>query len=172
MPNRGYSTVLGLALAVTPLACAGAQRPVPESHCVVRQVADGDSFRCSDGRRVRLIGIDSPERDQGPFGNKAQQALLGILPPGSDVLLEYDLRPTDQYGRLLAYVWTGPILVNEALVRGGWAVLYTVPPNIKYAERFRQAQNEARAQGTGLWAERGFDCVPADFRRRKCVSSP
>jgi micrococcal nuclease len=139
---------------------------------VVLRVADGDSFRCSDGRRVRLIGIDSPEREQRPFGSKAQQALLGILPPGSGVILEYDVGLNDRYGRLLAYAWTGSTLVNEAMVRGGWAVLYTVPPNVKYAERFRRAQNEARARGTGLWAERGFDCAPADFRRRKCVSSP
>jgi micrococcal nuclease len=173
MPSRATAFVLRLALAAVPLACAGAQQPVQqEARCVVRQVADGDSFRCSDGRRVRLIGIDSPERDQRPFGSKAQKALLGILPPGSDVKLEHDLAPTDRYGRLLAYVWVGPTLVNEAMVRGGWALLYTVPPNVKYAERFGRAQNEARAQGTGLWAERGFDCAPADFRRGRCVSSP
>ena len=172
-PNRYAFALLSLALTADPLACARAQQPaLPEAHCVVRQVADGDSFRCSDGRRVRLIGIDSPERDQRPFGSKAQHALLSMLPPGSGVLLEHDVRLTDRYGRLLAYVWAGPTLVNEAMVRGGWAVLYTVPPNVKYAERFRQAQNEARAQGTGLWAERGFECAPADFRRGKCVSSP
>jgi len=173
MPNRSFFALMSLALAAVPPACASSQSPVrQESGCVVRQVVDGDTFRCRDGRKVRLIGIDSPERKQGPFGSKAQQALFRILPPGSGVLLEYDLRPTDQYGRLLAYAWAGSILVNEAMIQGGWAVLYTVPPNIKYAERFRQAQNEARAQGTGLWAERGFECAPADFRRGKCVSSP
>jgi micrococcal nuclease len=63
-------------------------------------------------------------------------------------------------------------LVNEAMLRGGWAVLYTVPPNIKYAERFERAQNEARARGTGLWSQNGFACLPKDFRRRTCVTSP
>lgn len=172
MPNRASSMLLSLALAAAPFASAGAQHPVQEAHCVVRRVADGDSFRCSDGRRVRLIGIDSPERDQRPFGSKAQQALLGILPPGSRVMLEYDVGLNDRYGRLLAYAWTGSTLVNEAMVRGGWAVLYTVPPNVKYAERFRRAQNEARTRGAGLWAERGFDCLPTDFRRRRCLSPP
>jgi len=173
MPHRASSTLLSLALAAVPLACAGAQHPVhQETHCVVRQVADGDSFRCSDGRRVRLIGIDSPEREQRPFGSKAQQALLRILPPGTEVKLEHDVALTDRYGRLLAYAWTGSTLVNEAMVRGGWAVLYTVPPNVKYAERFSQAQNEARTRAAGLWAERGFDCLPTDFRRRRCLSSP
>jgi micrococcal nuclease len=172
MPNRASSMLLRLALAAAPLASAGAQHPVQEAHCVVRQVADGDSFRCSDGRRVRLIGIDSPEREHRPFGSKAQQALLGILPPGSGVMLEYDVGLNDRYGRLLAYAWNGSTLVNEAMVRGGWAVLYTVPPNVKYAARFRRAQNEARTRGAGLWAERGFDCLPTDFRRRRCLSPP
>ena len=173
MPNRSFIALMSLALAAVPPACASSQSPVrQESGCVVRQVVDGDTFRCRDGRKVRLIGIDSPERKQGPFGSRAQQALLRMLPTGSQVQLEHDVTLTDRYGRLLAYVWAGPTLVNEAMVRDGWAVLYTVPPNVKYAERFSRAQNEARAQGTGLWAERGFECAPADFRRGKCVSSP
>jgi micrococcal nuclease len=167
---RQCALLLGLALATAPLACGSSQQQ--EERCVVLRVADGDSFRCSDGRRVRLIGIDSPEREHRPFGSKAQQALLGILPPGSGVMLEYDVGLNDRYGRLLAYAWAGSTLVNEAMVRGGWAVLYTVPPNIKYAERFRRAQNEARTRGAGLWAERGFDCLPTDFRRRRCLSPP
>lgn len=173
MTNRAFSTVLSLALATAPLACARAQQPaLPEAHCVVRQVVDGDTFHCRDGRRVRLIGVDSPERNQRPSGSKAQHALLDMLPPGSGVLLEHDVRLTDRYGRLLAYVWVGPTLVNEAMVRGGWAVLYTVPPNVKYAERFRRAQNEARTRGAGLWAQNGFACLPKDFRKRDCLSSP
>jgi len=173
MPNRFPFALVSLALAADPLSCASAQHPVQqETHCVVRQVADGDTFYCRDGRKVRLIGIDSPEREQRPFGSTAQQALIRMLPTGSGVRLEHDVTLTDQYGRLLAYVWLGPTLVNEAMVHGGWAVLYTVPPNVKYAERFSRAQNEARTRGAGLWAERGFDCLPTDFRRRRCLSPP
>jgi micrococcal nuclease len=58
------------------------------------------------------------------------------------------------------------------MVRDGWAVLYTVPPNVKYEERLRRAQNEARARGAGLWLDRGFDCLPVDFRRGECLSPP
>lgn len=78
----------------------------------------------------------------------------------------------DRFGRELAYVWNGTILVNEAMVRDGWAVIHTVPPNVKYAERLAQAQKEARARRTGLWSGRGFECLPNDFRQRRCVSSP
>ena len=125
------------------------------TECVVQGVSDGDSFRCKDGSRVRLIGVDSPERQQHPFGDQAQQALLEIMPAGSSVRLEPDVAPIDRYGRVLAYAWLGPTLVNEAMVQGGWAVLYTVPPNVKYADRLERAQKEARARGAGLWAGPG-----------------
>jgi micrococcal nuclease len=80
--------------------------------------------------------------------------------------------PTDRYGRVLAWVWIGGTLVNEAMVRRGWAGTYTVPPNVKYAQRLVRAQSEARASGAGLWARGGFDCPPRAFRRGECVSSP
>ena len=125
--------LLGLVLSADPLACASSRRGVQrQDGCIVRLVVDGDTFRCGDGRKVRLIGIDSPERGQRPFGSRAQQALLRMLPPGSGVRLEQDVTLTDRYGRLLAYAWVGSTLVNETMVRGGWAVLYTVPPNVKY----------------------------------------
>jgi micrococcal nuclease len=163
---------LVLVLAVKPLACAARQHETPQASCLVGRVADGDTFRCADGRRVRLIGIDSPESQQQPYGGRARDALLRLVPPGADVRLESDIAPTDRYGRVLAYVWVGPTLVNEAMVRNGWAVLYTVPPNVKYAERLSRAQNEARAHGAGLWSQRGFECLPDDFRRKRCVSPP
>ena len=165
-----HVSLIILILTFTAIACAASQQPIAD--CVVQRVSDGDSFRCRDGRRVRLIGIDSPEQQQHPFGLQAQEALHRIIPPGTAVRLERDAAPADRFGRVLAYVWVGSTLVNEALVRGGWAVLYTVPPNVKYAGRLSDAQNEARVRGAGLWARSGFACSPADFRRGKCVSSP
>jgi micrococcal nuclease len=84
--------------------------------------------------------------------------------------LETDVAARDRYGRELAYAWVKSVLINEALVQEGWAVQYTVPPNVKYADRFGRAQKEARAQGRGLWSGRAFDCVPAEFRRGRCLS--
>jgi micrococcal nuclease len=164
--------LFSLTLSAEPFAGAAHQRwSLQESSCVVSHVVDGDTFRCRDGRKVRLIGIDAPERQQS-FSSVAGHALVRLLPSGTAVRLERDAALTDRYGRLLAYVWVGSALVNEAMVRDGWAVLYTVPPNVKYAERFSRAQKEARARGAGLWAQRGFDCLPSEFRRRRCVSSP
>ena len=94
---------------------------------------------------MRLIGIDSPELGQGEPGRQAQAALRRLMPKGTTVRLERDAAPRDRYGRELAYVWVGSRLVNESMVRDGWAMLYTVPPNVKYAERLERAQKEARA---------------------------
>jgi micrococcal nuclease len=174
MLNRPYFMLANVALAAAPLACASSSRNLVQrdSPCVVLLVVDGDTFRCQDGRKVRLIGIDSPEREQRPFGGTAHQALLRILPVGSEPRLERDVAATDRYGRQLVYAWLGSALVNESMVRGGWAVLYTVPPNVRYAERFSRAQNEARARHAGLWSQNGFACLPKDYRRRACLSSP
>jgi micrococcal nuclease len=171
MRQAALTLVLNFSLLVP--SCSAQQLPAGEpSGCTISRISDGDSFRCADGRRVRLIGVDSPESQQQPFGQKARAALLKLLPVGSTPRLEHDVSPADQYGRILAYVWNGPILVNEAMVRNGWAVLYTVPPNVRYADRLRRAQAEARAENTGLWSQHGFDCLPSDFRRNRCVSPP
>jgi micrococcal nuclease len=139
---------------------------------VVSHIVDGDTFYCQDGPKVRLIGIDSPERQQHPFGDQARRALLQLIPPGTSVGLQRDVTPNDRYGRVLAYVWVDSTLINEAMVKNGWAVLYTVPPNIKYANRLERAQKEARARRSGLWSGSGFECLPEDFRRGRCLSSP
>jgi micrococcal nuclease len=160
-------------IMASPAACTAAQGDAARtSGCVVAVVVDGDTFRCRDGRRVRLVGIDSPEHDQAPFGGQARTALAQLVSPGAEVRLELDAAPRDQYGRVLAYVWAEGRLVNETMVHDGWAVLYTVPPNVKYAARLRKAQKEARAAGAGLWSQHGFECLPNDFRRRRCVSRP
>jgi len=58
--------------------------------------------------------------------------------------------------------------VNWQMVRGGWAMLLTIPPNVRYSEAFVEAQRRAREAGAGLWAEGGFECRPSDRRRGRC----
>jgi micrococcal nuclease len=173
IPLRSAPAWLMMFLVSASAGCAAQQSSSqPASGCRVSLVSDGDSLRCQDGRRVRLIGVDAPEALQRPYGGRSRAALQRLVPLGTDIRLESDLRPTDQYRRQLAYVWVGPSLVNEVMVRDGWAVLYTVPPNVKYAARLERAQREARARGAGLWAEQGFECLPTDFRQKRCVSRP
>ena len=154
-----------LLTGIVLLACATSARTQASQSCTVAKVSDGDSIRCRDGARVRLIGIDAPELDQDPFGPRSRAALE---PGGTVVTLEFDVQPRDQYGRLLAYVWRNGRLVNEQQVADGYAATLTVPPNVRLAERFREALTSARDRRAGLWAENGFECRPEDHRRKRC----
>jgi micrococcal nuclease len=131
------------------------------TNATVTQVHDGDTIKTSfrgDIITVRLIGVDAPEL-VGPnyssaqcFANRATQFATRVL-DGQRVRLELDADKVDRYGRTLAYVWVGDRLFNEQLVRGGFAIVATFPPNVSYLERFRSAQRDARAHDRGLWAQ-------------------
>ncbi len=165
----GARLLAALMLGAMP-SCRTAPDPAAAqpSPCVVERIADGDTFTCRGRVRVRLIGIDTPELAQGEPGRRARAALARLIPPGTSVRLEHDVSARDRYGRELAHVWHGSRLINEALIREGWAMLYTVPPNVKYAGRLERAQKEARAEGAGLWSSGGFGCAPAAYRRGEC----
>ena len=136
--------------------------------CLVTRIIDGDGIECEGTGRVRLIGIDTPELDQDPYGRQAAAALASFVRVGSTVRLEQDVEPRDRYGRLLAYVWVDSTLVNWRMVREGWAVLLTYQPNVQYVDWLIEAERKAREERRALWATGGFECRPADHRRREC----
>ncbi len=127
------------------------------THRVVR-VVDGDTIIVDyEGRpeRVRYIGIDTPEtvdprRPVEVYGKEAAAANRRMV-EGRRVRLEFDVERRDRYGRLLAYVWVGDTLVNDWLVRNGYAQVATYPPNVRYVDRFLDSQRAAREAGRGLW---------------------
>ena len=144
----------------------------------VARVIDGDTFELSDGRKVRLIGIDAPEtfatykldRDAERTGqDRATIQALGArateaarrLADGRAVALEFDAANVatghkGRYGRLLAYVWVLDAagnrlyMVNERLVAEGYAYAYLKYP-FRRADVFHRLEREARAAGRGLW---------------------
>ncbi len=121
----------------------------------VVKVIDGDTVVLSDGRTVRYIGIDTPEKGQ-PFYEAAKNFNRKLV-QGKAVELEFDIERYDRYGRLLAYVFvrdkTGRrIFVNAEMVRNGFALTYTRPPNVKYADLFIRLQEDARKKRRGLWS--------------------
>lgn len=136
--------------------------------CQVTSITDGDTFRCGE-RRIRLLGIDTPERSQHPVGDSATAALRRLVPVGSTVTLELDVQPEDRYRRTLAWVWNRRgELVNERLAADGYAVQLTYAPNVRYVERITAAVRLARARGRGLWRIAGFSCEPREHRRHRC----
>ncbi|RME75339.1 MAG: hypothetical protein D6784_08125 [Chloroflexi bacterium] len=125
-------------------------RPDGLETVVVSSVLDGDTIQLADGRKVRYIGINTPERGQ-PFYSEATEANRRLIADRT-IRLERDVESFDQYGRILAYVWADDVLVNLEIVRQGYANTLTIPPNVKYESLFRQAEREAREAGRGLWA--------------------
>ena len=128
--------------------------PVEELVLVTR-VIDGDTIEIEGGQRVRYIGIDTPEtvdprRPVGCFGGEASVKNKELV-EGKYVRLEKDILDKDKYGRLLRYVYVDNKFVNRELVKGGFAHMFTVPPDVKYAEEFLRAEREAREAKRGLW---------------------
>ena len=122
---------------------------------------------------MRLLLIDSPEEDQGPFGRAAHAFLEAILPPGSEARLATDVERRDRYGRLLAYVYLPDgRMANRMMVRQGFAVPLVVPPNVQHVEAIRAAADSARAASLGLWSVDAFACLPQDFRDGVCGVAP
>lgn len=119
----------------------------------VARVVDGDTFLTTDRVRVRLTGVDTPEstKRHEPYGREAAAFTKSRL-EGQKVRLEYDVDRKDKYGRTLAYVYLEDrTFFNALLVAEGYAQIMTVPPNVKYAEKFLDLQRKARAQNKGLW---------------------
>lgn len=139
--------------------------------CVVATVTDGDSFRCQDGRRIRLLLLDAPEMSQPPFGTRARDALRKRLPQGDTAWLEFDLERTDQYDRTLAHIWSraaGGTHVNLAQAADGWAVDVFYRPNVRYREAIQRAVAQARESRLGLWTDGAYRCEPAAHKRKQC----
>lgn len=136
----------------------------------VLRAIDGDTIELSDGQRVRYIGIDTPElreRDGSdwvyrpmPYAEEAK-AFNRKLVEGRSVILKFDVQKMDKYNRLLAYVYAGDKMVNLEMVRQGYAMIYTYPPNVKYVEEFLAAQKEARKNNRGLWVDLDTNIIPA-----------
>jgi micrococcal nuclease len=145
-------TATQLPTAPPPATPSGSGPAQPDNleTVTVASVVDGDTVELTNGRRVRYIGINTPERDQ-PYYAEAT-ALNRKLVEGKNVQLEFDLETFDQYGRSLAYLWFEGRLVNLTIVQEGYANAFTVPPNVRYEERFREAEREAREAERGLWA--------------------
>jgi len=124
---------------------------------LVSKVIDGDTIEVEGGMKVRYIGVDTPEtvhplKGVQCFGRQATEKNKELV-EGKKVRLEKDISETDKYGRLLRYIWIGNQMVNEILVKEGFAFSSSYPPDIKYQERFRAAETDARVSNKGLWEQ-------------------
>lgn len=126
----------------------------------VRYVHDGDTVHLEDGRKVRLIGINTPElaRDDIPdqaFARAARDVLQAeISSHGDRIGLVYGIERQDRYKRTLAHLFTpdGGNLQARLLLQG-MAVAMTHPPNVAYSECYARQEKTARCEGSGIWSK-------------------
>ncbi len=141
MPEHKLRPLLLLAVC-TCLACTKTPQVI--------EVIDGDTFKTETGETVRLLGINAPEMLE-PGGDIAKNA-LSLLILNERVQLKKDITDTDDYGRLLRYVYTNSIFVNEELVRRGFVETRFYQPDTLHKKLLEETEKVAIRNSKGLWA--------------------
>lgn len=124
----------------------------------VARVIDGDTLLLTNGARIRLIGVDSPETVKpgeavSPWGHEATEFTRSFV-GGGLVELRFDRERIDRYQRYLAYVYVDGQMLNEELLRAGLArAMLGYNYSDSFKRLYRTAQQEARAARRGLWSE-------------------
>jgi len=137
----------------------------------VASMPDGDTLRLSDGRRVRIIGINTPEkahdgRHAEPLAAEAHALLKRLIKEADGrVGLRLGEEPRDRYGRLLAHVYLPEgDSVEARMLDAGLATRVAIPPNIWDQECLARIEDAARRDRRGLWALPQYE-KPVDTRR-------
>ena len=134
----------------------------------VARVYDGDTLTLSDGRKIRLVGINTTEvaregNPNQPFAQQAKQAVQKFLNQSKRTELLVDIEAKDHYGRWLGYIYNeaGESL-GQSLLQQGLAYHVAIPPNLSLAECFSQSEQQARKDRLGLWSDKGLSPIQAE----------
>jgi endonuclease YncB( thermonuclease family) len=142
---------------------------------------DGDKFKVRIGdttEELNTIGADAPEVDEGDDGecyaNEASDAIRALLPKKATVYLEKDETDRDGKNRILRYVWVpgkdgkSAFLLNERLIKEGYASFKAKDGNTKYDKHLKKAENAAKKAKAGLWGI----CGGAHEAQLRCEEVP
>jgi micrococcal nuclease len=152
--------VIILLLILSPGITNAENKPavLSETSYYCSYVIDGDTIIVIiDGKKekVRLIGVDTPEKDgpytkEKPFSREAS-VFTKKMTEGKNVRLEYDWQKRDKYGRLLAYVYLEDgTFLNVELIKQGYGTVFR-KFRFKYRDDFIRYEQEARDNKSGLW---------------------
>ena len=177
---------VGFCAGLSPAARADGACPAPGTaeSVVVAYVDDGDTVKLTDGRRVRLAGIDAPEvahpayndrpaSPAEPFGDASRAALQSILARSHNrILLRSGSAGEDRYGRTLAYLYTpAGQSIQQQLVADGLAMAVYMPPNLALSDCLTATEQAARQARRGIWGNAEYDPgidtargIPADVQ--------
>jgi len=162
-----------IALNILNIYSAKAQQTNRKISATVIRVIDGDTLKIAINKKIeslRLIGIDAPESRKNKkayrdisrmnkdldtiikMGKQSTEYVKTLLKPGDIIFVEFDIQLRDKYGRLLGYIYLDDgIMLNEEILKAGYATLTTIPPNVKYVSKFYQAYLYAKKNKKGLW---------------------
>ena len=166
--------IIALLIAVVGIAgVALAMRMLQESDAVVvSKIVDGDTIvvtHSGEETRVRLLNIDTPEKDECLYAESTQH-LESLIAPGESVNLVYDVERVDRYGRDLAGVYKQDgTFVNEAMVADGFARAVEFQPNTKFTSTMRAAEDRAKDAGLGIHGVSTECLLPTDIARDALV---
>ncbi|CEG26491.1 thermonuclease family protein [Bacillus sp. B-jedd] len=150
----------------------------------VGRVVDGDTIETSDGRKIRFVGVNTPESTtrHEPYGKEASDYTKSKL-TGKEIWLQKDVSNTDRYARYLRIIWLAiptddmneseirAKMFNADLVLNGYAEPSTYPPDVKYSEYFVKFAREARSENRGLWAYGPNGTTKGDLDPKQSTSS-
>jgi micrococcal nuclease len=129
---------------------------------VVRRVVDGDTVELEDGRKVRLLNMDTPEtvKENTPvmcYGYEASQFTKKIL-TGKNIQMVSDKEKTDKFGRHLRLIFlSGQDIskvensINYELALNGYARVREYKPNVQFEPIMREAESKAKRNRVGVW---------------------
>jgi endonuclease YncB( thermonuclease family) len=165
----GFSSLLKKAslagaFFVSAIWLTGAQAfcPAPAglASVTVQRVVDGDTLRLSDGRSVRMIGLNTPElgkqgRSDEPFAVAARKRLQALVDASDGrVGLQPGKHAKDHYGRTLAHIYSASGANLEAqMLADGLGFQVAVAPNVDLVACQQAAERSARKAGLGLWRQ-------------------
>jgi endonuclease YncB( thermonuclease family) len=139
-----------------------APNPGTDITCTVREVYDGDTVTASCGQgklKIRVWGIDAPEKKQKPWGDQSRDALRQLV---NDREVQVQVTDTDRYGRSVARLFVNGSDTGMQMVRDGYAIVYE---QYNDSQGYRDAQVEAKRAKQGVWSKPGDQQDPAAWRR-------
>ena len=159
---------------------------VKATPCELLKVVDADTLLVNkiidkskkEEIKIRLLGVDAPEFTQELWGKRAREFVVAELARAEALDYELDHDKKDRYGRTLAYVFytvsdkqlkaKKKKLLNEELLRNGFAELYMNKENSKYSRVLKSAEASARFSQINIWQKQGgLEMSPSKFRKSK-----
>jgi endonuclease YncB( thermonuclease family) len=159
LPTYLLASILFTVLASPVLAENACSNEHYDETTTVQYAYDGDTLQLRDGRKVRLIGINTPELERKnkaaePFAIAAKNALKALFYKNKTISLRYGEEKKDHYGRFLAHGFlTDGQNIQTILLNQGLARAISIPPNTKFSVCYLEQEHKARCEKNGLWKQ-------------------